>query len=226
MNNVIFNRIFSNSLNRIYFIKYKTVDGIFDRPFTFINMNDLIINLADCMFNQPMTIKTSDIQSVKILHEDDVELSKVKSQEEIDKYKEVISVCDNMNNDILSQLLFRVDVIENERSRFLSLKCFNLMKSNSISEYIGLANNTKEMVDKFKTVWLSKIVEKRDQVVTSIDVELTQTQDESIISELNVIKDMLVTASKDDVESNLLEKNTYLEVIGYWPTLLQPGLEF
>ena len=222
----MFNKIFNDSSDRVYFIRYKTDVGVLDKPVVVTKIDEKSVSVKDCIFNQDVTINFSDIQRVRILHEDDKSLSIVKSQEEIDKYKEVISVCDNMNNDILSQLLFRVDVIENERSRFLSLKCFNLMKSNSISEYIGLTNNTKEMVDKFKTVWLSKIVEKRDQLVTSIDVELTQTQDESIISELNVIKDMLVTASKDDVESNLLEKNTYLEVIGYWPTLLQPGLEF
>lgn len=209
----------------VCFIKYRNQSYTFERPFRIgVNAEPLIqssaINLIDCTTNTLFTMYFDDILMFHTKHENDIP----KSNEELSKLivdnEKIFSQLKFLKGKCLYDLFFRSDFDESRFEKIRNIRILDALQLDELDDYTKLIKNDKSVIEMLKTFWYSKIMERYNSVVKSLNEEFSIATDD-IAVELNDIKNIITIIPKD-VERELSNRHTRDEILSYWPLLLLP----
>jgi hypothetical protein len=229
--NQLYKTLFVSKIREyICFIKYKSGSYSFERPFKLGSGSGQLvpespfINLIDCVTNTEKVLSFDDILMFYIQHENDKTLSEKMLQETVSSYNKVLSKMTFLTNEQFYDLFFRSDIEESQKNRIKNIRILDYVQMGGVDDYEKLRKNDPEIVNRFKQIWKSLILERYNSTVQSLNAEITGATDESVITELNSIKDILGFIPQE-VEKDINEKTTVQDILDYWPTLLLPKLD-
>ena len=214
------------------YINYRIGKYAFEKPFRLAddrNKETLItavnIKLLDCTSSSVIVMNFDDIIMFCIQHEDDKQKCEEELQKTIVENKNIFSKFKFLKGERMHDLFFRTDVEDTKEAHLKHVLLLDLAHLDGLSDYDRLLNNDEKMLDDFRNGWYQFIIGRYNEIVDSLNEELKNTKDESIISDLQSIKSIL-EGIPQEAKNNLLTKNTLDEIMDYWPTLLLPRVDF
>lgn len=216
----------------ICFIRYNSGPNTYERPFRLARHDDNLmsspqVNLTDCVTGKFMTLNFADVVIFHLHYVDDLSKCIEKSNEIINKYKEVSKNFDFLTGEAFYNVVFNVEAFANESvlvpgtTNLNVLAFLNLIRSADIEDYRKLLSNDPVILNRLKIAWKALIFKKYYEVMSSLDKEKDAATDDVIKQEIESIKDVIKSIPKD-IDKDLDTKNTYILIVGYWPTLLLP----
>lgn len=214
------------------YIEYKTSKYSFEKPFRFADDRDIPtlvksdnIKLIDCTSGLVISLNFDDILMFHIDYEDDKKKCEEELQKTIDKNKRLFSKFKFLSGIPMYNLFFRSDIEESKESRLKNMLLLDLAHVSGLDDYDRLVSNDESIIQDLRNGWHTFIVNKYHEITGSLDEEAKSANDESIVAELQSIKEILGCIPKE-AESELLTKKSIKEIMDYWPTLLLPKVDF
>lgn len=207
----------------ICFVRHTTSAGIFEEPLMLKLIQGLGLVVYNPVFAEPKVVDKLNIIQFYVTKDESL-IEEHKSI--VESYKTTVANFKNINAEVLSQLFFRIDLISDEEKRIKSLKYFDLLSgvTLNINNYIGFIKNEPKMIDLFRESWKQKIMDKYNQVLSSIDTEIDSATDDTVKQELTSIRNIVINLPTE-IQNSLNAKCSYEDISGYWPVLLQPAIE-
>lgn len=223
--NELYKSLFVEKISKfICFIKYKSGRYEFEKPFQLGENpfpNPSVINLIDYTTKEPVSLYFDDILMFYTKYENDIQQSVLECERIVSEYRNIFSSFKFLKGRALHDLFFRVDICESQVVRVRNLKLLDELQLNTMEDYENLLNGEKTVMDILKKFWHSKIMERYNNIISSLSNEESNVQENSFIEELKNIKKLIQTIPTE-VKESLENLNTYEEVLYYWPPLLLP----
>lgn len=214
------------------YIEYKSSKYSFEKPFKFADSRDMPtlvksdnIKLLDCTSGLTIALNFDDILMFYINHEDDKKKCEEELQKTIDKNKRIFSKFRFLKGIPMYNLFFRSDVDETRETRLKNMLLLDLAHVDGLEDYDRLLGNDESIIQDLRNGWHTFIVNKYNEIISSLDEEAKNAKDDSVVLELNSIKEILGCIPKE-AKSELLTKKSIKEIMDYWPTLLLPKIDF
>ena len=211
----------------VCFIKYRSHIYTFEKPF-FLDKNlgqpllqDSVINLIDGTTNKPFLMHFDDILMFHIQHENNPQKSLEEFSKTLADNNVIFSQFKFLKPRRLHDLFFRTDLEEQKPQKIRNIKILDTLYLDDLDDYTKLFNGDGEIINQLKSVWQSQITKKLNDTLSSLDEEIKNASDESVVEELQAIKDILSIIPKES-EEELSKRKTIEGVLEYWPTLLLP----
>jgi len=184
-------------------------------------LQDSVISLIDCTTNKQYFMHFDDILMFHTKHENDIS----KSDEELSKLlvnnQKIFSRLKFLKGRNLYDLFFRSDFDESRFEKIKNIQLLDALQLDDLDDYTKLIKNDKSIIEVIRVFWYSKIMERYDSVVKSLNEEFSVAADDNIAVELNDIKNIITIIPKE-AEKELSNRHTRDEILSYWPLLLLP----
>lgn len=214
------------------YINYKRSKYSFEKPFRFADVRSMQmlmespdVKLLDCMTNSTMFMNFDDIIMFHIQYEDDRGKCEEELQKTISENSTLLSKFKFLKGAPMYDLFFRSDVEESRDTRLRNMLLLDLAHIDTLEDYDRLLSNDESMIKDFRHGWYQFIVNKYNEITGSLDEEVSNAKDESVVLELQSIKEILECIPKE-AENELNTKKSIEEIMDYWPTLLLPKVDF
>ena len=214
------------------YISYRNSKYTFEKPFRCADdrnketlMKAVNIKLFDCTSSSVVVMNFGDIDMFYIRHECDMKKCEKELEKTITENQKIFFKFRFLKGPQMHDLFFRTDLEETKEIRLRNMLLLDLSHLDSLNDYDRLVSNDKSVIQDFRNGWHKFILDKYNEIIGSLVEESKNIKDESIVSELESIKEIIGCIPKE-AENELLTKNTIEEIMDYWPTLLLPKVEF
>jgi len=231
--NSLYKSVFLDKISKFpCYISYKVGKYSFEKPFRITDYRSLEtlmespnVKLLDCTTNSLILMDFDDILMFYIRHEDDRGKCEEELQKTLTDNKNTFSKFKFLSGLSMYDLFFRNDIEESRDTRLRNMLLLDLAHIDSLEDYDRLLSNDESMIKDFRNGWYQFIVNKYNEITGSLDEEVNNANDESVVLELQSIKEILECIPKE-AEKELSTKKSIEEIMDYWPTLLLPKVNF